>query len=245
VLKKDCLDLPEKVYTQTFFRLTPAQLKAYKLLKDDLRLQLEDGRIAPMARIGALTKLSQIVSGYFLVPGTENDVQRIMPTDKNPKFKALLDLLEDAEGQIIIWARFRVEIEDICQILRKENITHVQYHGGIKRTDRPQAIKDFESGAVRVFVGQQAAGGTGITLIAPNSASDTITVIYFSNTFALEDRLQSEDRAHRIGQDKTVLYVDIIAQDTIDERIVESLKSKVNLAQHVLGDKRRALDLLE
>jgi len=245
VLKKDCLDLPDKVYSQTFFRMTPAQVKAYKLLKDDLRLQLDDGRIAPMARIAALTKLSQIVSGYFLVPGMGDVVQRIMPADKNPKFDALLDLIEDSEGQIIIWARFRVEIDDICEILRKKDITHVQYHGGIKRGDRPQAIRDFESGAARVFVGQQAAGGTGITLIAPNSAAATISVIYFSNTFALEDRLQSEDRAHRIGQEKTVRYVDILAANTIDERIVESLRSKVNLAQHVLGDKRRALDLLE
>lgn len=198
-----------------------------------------------MARIAALTKLSQIVSGYFLVPGMGDVVQRIMPADKNPKFDALLDLIEDSEGQIIIWARFRVEIDDICEILRKKDITHVQYHGGIKRGDRPQAIRDFESGAARVFVGQQAAGGTGITLIAPNSAAATISVIYFSNTFALEDRLQSEDRAHRIGQEKTVRYVDILAANTIDERIVESLRSKVNLAQHVLGDKRRALDLLE
>lgn len=245
VLKKDCLDLPEKVYSQIFFRLTPAQQKQYNTLKNDLRLQIEDGRIATMARIGALTKLSQIVSGYFLVPGTADTVQRIMPFDKNPKFQALIDLIEDCEGQIIIWARFRIELEDICEILRREKITFVEYHGDVKRAERPQAIKDFESGVARVFVGQQAAGGTGITLIAPNSAASTITVIYFSNTFALEDRLQSEDRAHRIGQEKTVVYIDIIAEKTIDERIVSSLKSKVNLAQHVLGDKRRALELLE
>jgi SNF2 family DNA or RNA helicase len=244
VLKKDCLGLPDKVYNQTFFNMTAKQRRQYIQLRDDLRLQIDDGRIAPVARIAALTKLSQIVSGYFIIPGT-NTAERIVEPKDNPKLDALKELIEDAEGQMIIWARFRIEIEDICWLLNKLEIPHVQYHGDVKRTDRPQAIADFESGAARVFVGQQAAGGTGITLIAPNSAADSILNIYYSNTFALEDRLQSEDRSHRIGQEKTALYTDIICPGTIDEKIVMSLRSKVDLAQTVLGDKRRALAMLE
>ena len=244
VLKKDCLDLPEKVYTQTYFRMTAAQLKAYERLRDDLRLQLADGRIAPMERIGALTKLSQIVSGYFIVPGTAT-VQRLMPAADNPKIRALLEVVEDAEGQLIIWARFHAEIEDICAALRAEGVEHVAYHGGVDRAERPEAIRAFESGQARVFVGQQAAGGTGITLVAPNSAAREMAVVYFSNTFSLEDRLQSEDRAHRIGQQKTVRYIDLLAAGTIDERIVSALRMKQDLASTVLGDKRRAAALLE
>lgn len=237
VLKKDCLDLSEKIYTQRYFRLTRKQLDAYNLLQDELRLQLFDDTLAPLARIASITKLSQVVSGYFIVPGTD-EVQRIMPPEDNPRLAALLDELEDADGQVIIWARFRAELEDIAHALLAEEIPFVQYHGGITARGRSEAIDSFQGGAARVFLGQQAAGGTGITLTAASA------VIYYSNTWSLEDRLQSEDRAHRIGQKGAVRYIDLLAQGTIDEKIVDALRGKINLASIVTGDARRAAALL-
>ena len=62
------------------------------------------------------------------------------------------------------------------------------------------------------------------------------TVIYYSNGYDLEKRLQSEDRAHRIGQKKNVTYIDIIAEETVDEKIVKALKDKINIASEVLGE---------
>lgn len=229
VLKEECLDLPAKVYTQRFFRMTAKQRKDYVLLRDDFRLKLENETIIPQERIATITKLSQIVSGYFLIPGTDR-IQRVMPNDVNPKLQALMDEIEDCEGKIIIWARFHVEIEDIMSLLREANIHCVAYHGGVAQRDRTLAIDSFQEGSARVFVGQQAAGGTGITLTAAQN------VIYYSNTWSLEDRLQSEDRAHRIGQTKSVRYVDIIAQDSIDENVTKALRAKIDLSRTIMGD---------
>ena len=87
---------------------------------------------------------------------------------------------------------------------------------------------------VRFIVGTPQTGGYGITLTAAN------TVIYYSNGYDLEKRLQSEDRAHRIGQKKSVTYVDILAEETVDEKIVKSLRKKINIASEVLGEELKA-----
>jgi len=126
-------------------------------------------------------------------------------------------------------ARFRVEIEDIVKQLSSIDIPCVQYHGGINQKLRKEAIDKFESGEIKVFVGNQQAGGTGITLVAASN------VVYFSNNFSLRDRLQSEDRAHRIGQTKTVAYLNIVAKNTIDESVVRILSSKKNVANEIVG----------
>jgi SNF2 family DNA or RNA helicase len=237
VLKAECLDLPAKVYTQRYFRMSSKQRRAYDLLREELRLKLEDGTIAPVERIASLTKMSQIVSGYFIVPGTDT-VQPIMDPADNPKLGVLMDELEDCATKTIVWARFRAEIVDIMRQLARAQIPAVEYHGGVSQTGRQQAIDQFQAGEARVFVGQQAAGGTGITLTAASN------VIYYSNTWSLEDRLQSEDRAHRIGQRNTVRYVDILAQDSIDDHVSKALRSKTDLARTVMGDAQRLARML-
>lgn len=249
VLKKDCLDLPEKIYTTRWFKMTAKQAGVQELLKNELRLVLADGTIEPVARLAALNKLAQVSSGYFLVPGTDIQ-QRIMPLEKNPKMAVLMEevetCLENGES-VLIWARYQAELRDIAIALndlkaKQDNTwTYAEYHGDIgSKTARQQAIDDFESGKARVFLSQQQAGGTGLTLIAKASMAATMSVIYYSNTWALEDRLQSEDRAHRIGQSKSVRYVDILGEGTIDLSIVEALKAKIDVAQMVTGDARRA-----
>ena len=127
-----------------------------------------------------------------------------------------------------MWARYRIEIEDITARLRAECIEFDEYHGGIKKTDRADAIETFERGSASVFVGNQQAGGTGITLVAASY------VIYFSNNFSLRDRLQSEDRAHRIGQIRNVTYINIVAKGTIDESVVNALTNKKDVADEII-----------
>jgi SNF2 family DNA or RNA helicase len=117
--------------------------------------------------------------------------------------------------------------------MNEMGISCVEYHGGISAAERERAVDDFQSGAARVFIGQPQSGGIGLTLTAAE------TVIYYSNDFNLETRLQSEDRAHRIGTKRHVVYIDLIAQDTIDETIARSLQAKTNVAANVLGDLRK------
>lgn len=245
VLKKDCLDLPDKVYTTRWFKMTAKQTNVQDVLKNELRLILDNGDIEPVHRLAALTKLAQVSSGYFLVPGTDVQ-QRIMPLEKNPKLKVLMEEVEsclDAGESMIIWARFQAELRDIAEALRELKLKDggtwdfAEYHGDIgSKTARQEAIDNFEHGSARVFLSQQQAGGTGLTLIAASSMAQQMSVIYYSNTFGLEDRVQSEDRAHRIGQSKTVRYVDILGEGTIDPDILKNLQAKIDIAAMITGD---------
>ena len=110
----------------------------------------------------------------------------------------------------------------------------VSIYGEVSQQDRMVAVDRFQKDPkCRFFVGNPTTGGYGLTLTAAKY------VIYYSNNYNLEVRLQSEDRAHRIGQTKNVVYIDIIAKDTIDERIVQALKKKIQLSAKTLGDKAK------
>ena len=148
-----------------------------------------------------------------------------------------MNILEETEGKAIIWANYQ---KDMTQILNNINKEYgpgsvVDYYGLTPQEDRQDNIRKFQSDPkCRFLVGTPSTGGYGITLTAAN------TVIYYSNGYDLEKRLQSEDRAHRIGQKKTVTYVDLICEDTVDEKIVKALRDKINIAAEVLGEELRA-----
>lgn len=226
-LKKDCLDLPNKIYKTLLFSMTPKQIEIYKKAEQECRLVFMNEE-TPFNKLVAVTKLAQITSGYYIHPLSEEPV-RI--EGGNPKLDLLVERvgkIVEAGEKVIVWARYRIEIEDICARLRAEGIELVEYHGGVKKGDRIDAIEAFERGAASVFVGNQQAGGTGITLVAASY------VIYFSNNFSLRDRLQSEDRAHRIGQAKNVTYINIAAKGTIDEVVIRALTSKKDVADTII-----------
>ena len=237
VLKSECLDLPKKIYKSAFFQLTTAQQKAYDKARDECRLVYENEE-TPFTKLTAVTKLAQITSGYFLHPDADEPVR--IPGD-NPKLELLVDRVRsiiDQGSKVIVWARYHVEIADIVAALNKANapgekpIKVVQYHGKVKTDDREIAKNSFQEGEANVFVGQQQAGGTGITLTAASY------VIYYSNTFSLTDRLQSEDRAHRIGQTEDVVYLNLLAENTIDVNILNCLTNKKDVADIINGDGR-------
>jgi SNF2 family DNA or RNA helicase len=223
VLKRDCLDLPPKVYREHTFELSAAERTAYDLLRDELRLQIADGSLKPVKALAALIKLQQISSG-FVMDGV--GIQQI----GSSRLAALRDLLEDVSGQFIVWARFREELAQIAAALASDGVPVVEYHGGISAADRERAVEAFQSGVVRAFVAQQDSGGLGLTLTAAT------TVIYYSNTFSSLVRQQSEDRAHRKGTVSSVLYIDMIAEGTLDERILAVLRRKQDVAAAILDD---------
>jgi hypothetical protein len=238
VLKAECLDLPKKVYTQTWFKMTEDQRKAYELMKEEARMVLSDGTVTAVAKLATLMKLSQICSGFIIEPITRA-VKPIMPPDKNPKLlllKARLeDIIEDGQ-QAIVWARFREEIRQIEELCAANGWASCSYHGGTPDDVRPQHVAAFERGDYKVFIGQQRSGGTGITLVAASR------VFYYSNTFSLEDRVQSEDRAHRIGQERDVVYEDMLCAGTIDVKITKALRNKQEIAAIIVGDIDKLLD---
>ena len=231
LLKDDVLDLPPKVYEKRVFEMSPPQRKLYDQIKKDFMVWLDSGEIitAPLA-ITRMLRLQQITSGYCPID-SEGEKQAMVRIEPNPRLACLMDTLEDVPGQAIIWAKFQADIDLISEALRAKGETCVVYDGRVSQSDRETRRKEFKDGTARFFVANPSAAGEGLTL------TEATTVIYYNSTYKLADRLQSEDRAHRIGQTKSVLYIDIVAQGTIDTVILRALRTKQDLAAQVTGDR--------
>lgn len=233
VLKADCLDLPDKIYKTVLFDLTLEQRQVYKKAEKECRLVFEEEE-TPFSKLVAFTKLAQITSGYYIHPLSEKPVRIMGSTPKLDLLVERVNKITEAGGKVIVWARYRIEIADIAE--RLCGLSTVQYHGGIKPTERQEAIDDFQNGETQVFIGNPQAGGMGITLTAANY------VVYFSNDFSYRNRAQSEDRAHRIGQTKNVIYINIAAKGTIDEHVIQALANKKDVADTIID---RGLEMFD
>ena len=228
VLKDECLDLPDKVYIRREVDLTDEQSKAYSTMKS-AALALLKGKMATAPHVlTQMMRLHQITCGHL-----RNDDGTITEI-KNNRLKELINLLDEVEGKVIIWANYVYDIENLVKVISDEfgADSIVQYYGAIPAEQRQQNIEKFQdpNSKTRFFVGNPQTGGYGITLTCAN------TVVYYSNGYDLEKRLQSEDRAHRIGQTKSVTYVDFIAPKTVDEKIVKALRKKMNIANEIMDE---------
>ena len=150
------------------------------------------------------------------------------------RLNELMSILEDTDGKVIIWGNFTHDLELIQKALAKEygEDSVELFYGATPADDRQLIVERFQDPAnpLRFFVGQPRTGGYGLTL------TEAKTVIYYSNNFDLEIRLQSEDRAHRIGQTSKVTYIDIVADKTVDDKILLALRNKINIASQVLAE---------
>ena len=227
VLKEDCLDLPPKNFVKRHISLTADQKKIYEQMKKHAIAMLNKKVTTTVNVLTQLMRLHQITCGY--VTADDGTIQEV----ESNRLNELMSILEETEGKVIIWANYQFSVGDIIQKIIKVYgpDSYVHYYGLTPQEDRQDYIRKFQNDPkCRFIIGTPATGGYGITLTAAN------TVIYYSNGYDLEKRLQSEDRAHRIGQKKNVTYIDIIAEDTIDEKIVEALRNKIDIASQVMGE---------
>jgi len=231
VLKKECLDLPDKVYQRREVELTPEQKKVYKQLKDYAIAELDSHEIVSVTSVlTQILRLHQVVCGFVRHDnGEEVEV-------KSNRLDELINILEEVQGKTIIWANYQYDIKRILKTLH--NITGVEsvatYYGETPDEERQEIIRRFQdpNSKLQYLISNTQTGGYGITL------TEASNVIYYSNNYDLEKRLQSEDRAHRIGQTNKVTYIDLVAKGTVDEKIVKALRNKLSLAQEVLGDEQ-------
>lgn len=231
VLKEDCLDLPDKIFIKREISLTPDQRKLYEQMKKEAIAILKGKQSTTVNTLTQLMRLQQITCGHFTA---DDGATQSIP---NNRITELMDVLEETEGKAIIWAHYQYDITNIIEAVSKKygKESIVDYYGLTPQEDRQPNIKRFQDDPkCRFIVGTPSTGGYGITLTAAN------TVIYYSNGYDLEKRLQSEDRAHRIGQKKSVTYVDLMADDTVDEKIVQALRRKINIASEVLGEELKS-----
>jgi len=229
ILKKDCLDLPDKIFTKRPVELTEEQHKAYSEMKSTAMTMLHTGETLTAVNVlTQLIRLHQITCGHMKTD--EGETVQL----KNNRLNELMQILGETTGKVIIWANY---IHDILSIQKAINDefgpeSSCTYYGGTKSEERQVCIKKFQDpeNPIRFFIGNTQTGGYGITL------TEASTVIYYSNNYDLEKRIQSEDRAHRIGQKNKVLYIDLVAKGTVDEKIIKALRNKVNIAREINGE---------
>ena len=227
VLKDDCLDLPPKTYMKRIITLTPEQEKIYRQMKQMALAEMNGKVITTMNALTQLMRLHQITCGHF-----KADDDSIQPI-KNNRLSELLEVLEELEGKAVIWAHYQFDVQTIVKAIEEKygEKSVVTYYGLTPNEIRQTNLERFQTkDETRFLVGTPQTGGYGITLTAAS------TMIYYSNGYDLEKRTQSEARIDRIGQKFPMTYVDIIAEDTVDERIVKALRKKINIATQVMGE---------
>lgn len=232
-------DMPPKQYTKRFIELSPEQARMYKELRHNYITFFDSGHSVTAAEtLVRYLRLQQIVCGY--VPVDEGFMQvvegepmsqpeKLIP-GPNPRLATFLELWEETDGQMIVWCRFKMDVRLIREALRAKGVVCAEYHGGVRDKDKPDMLRGFQSGEYPVLLGNARSAGRGLDM----SAADV--VVYYSNYFGLETRQQSEDRPQHPKRKKSVQYVDLVAEGTIDERIIRALRSDQILADMITGD---------
>jgi|TARA_R110002096_G_scaffold29553_1_gene89063 SNF2 family DNA or RNA helicase len=229
VLKKDCLDLPDKIYTARYVGMTKEQLDMYEQIRRHAMVLLESGEMSTApAVITQMLRLQQIMSGHLK---TDDGEMLYFPSKR---MDALEEIINEHDGKAIIWSRFRHDIMGITKMLNDKfgQGCAASYFGDTSDEDRAAAVLNFQNPdhPLKYFVGNPSTAGYGLTLTEAN------LVVYYANDFNLETRVQSEDRAHRIGQKNNVTYIDLITEGSIDEQIVKALRAKIDIGAKVLGE---------
>jgi len=227
ITKEEVLDLLPKTYSKRYFKLTPQQKRMYEQLRNDCVIETTAGELTALLALVRLLRFQQIVCGYL--PSSDDDDTLTDIPGGNPRLDLLVETCEDIPHQVIIWARFQRDIDLITNHeFFKNNCVWVD--GRVTGKHRDSALDYFKAGDAQFLIANPSTIGEGHTLVCAKTA------IYYSNSFNLKDRIQSEDRMHRSGQDVKVHYIDLIAEDTVDIRIITSLRNKLEIANLITGD---------
>ncbi len=227
IRKDQCLDLKPKVRQKRYIELEGDAKKIYERLRTTALAIVEDSTISFSNKLTEIVKLHQVCNGF-----TKNDEGEILSLHQQ-KVNVLNEILDETDGKVIIFANYIYNINQIVAFLQHKygKNTTVSIYGAVDVKSRQEAVRRIqEDDDTRFIVINPTTGGFGLTLTAVN------TVIYFSNNYNLEVRMQSEDRAHRMGQKGTVVYIDIVAKNTLDEAIMKSLTNKGQVAAKTLGE---------
>jgi SNF2 family DNA or RNA helicase len=236
-LKKDCLDLPEKLYDVTQVPLNEETWRAYVQMRDRMVTFIKGiGTAMTQHSIVKIMRLAQITNGF--IGGIDDDEPGETHAFGREKLDAFLEIMkvkvaEDPNFRTVVWTRFRAEQQRMATELKTGGIKVYRIYGGQKDTERQEAIREFTQGVAlgpMALLGQPQAGGFGLNLVTASYC------FYMSNDYSLLTRLQSEDRQHRRGQTNQVLYNDMLAtgpkgQQTIDHIIYQALRRKDDFAK--------------
>ena len=229
VTKAEALDLPETTEETRFVELEPKAARLYRELAKQSYAELANGEVSAVNILTRILRLSQVTGGH--VGDDDGGMHRV----STAKMDALADILDSAiaDGKkLVVIARFVPEMDDIRDMLEKRGIGYAEVRGGVK--DRAGEVERFQNDTdCRVFIGQIAAAGLGLTL----TASDTM--VFYSMDYSMSNFTQAQARIHRIGAKDTCHYIYLVARGTIDERVMTALQGKVDLAKALVDDYRK------
>jgi len=226
VHKEDCLDLPEKIYTTRDVPMSAEQARAYKELKQFATTKLEgEAHVTAVSVITQILRLHQLLCGHLV------DEQQEVHEVPEQRTRVLMDVLAEHDGKAVIWVSYEHSLKKIQKLLEKEyGEGSVATFWGGNRSERLDEETNFKTDPrCRFMIATPGAGGMGNTWTVAD------LVVYYSNSYDLEQRVQSEDRTHRIGQSKSVTYVDLVTRGTVDEKILQALRNKINLSAQITG----------
>ena len=224
ITKEECLDLPKKLYETRYFHMTDEQAHEYHLAKEEFLAELDREDFNSTSIFRMFTALQEIVCGFwnYRVKGKMKLFEF-----RHYRMETFMDAVADIpdDRKIIVWAKFMYDIRGIVKALSDKygEDSIAQFHGGIKEKDRPAQVELFR-GPARFFVSNPKCGGHGLTL------NESHFAIFYNNGFKYNERLQAEDRFHRIGQEHDVTYIDIQCSGSIDDRINKALSDKEDAA---------------
>lgn len=231
VTKKEALDLPEQTFETRYITLMPSEKKLYNTLKKESATELANGEtISASTVLTKLLRLQQFTGGFVIADGEEKPQQI-----GSGKINALEDIVDDyvidSGKKLVIFARFRAELDLIQKLLDKKKLKYGVIYGDIKLSDRGEIVRDFqENKETKVFLAQIDTAGLGITLTAAD------TCVYYSVNFNYAAYSQSLARIHRIGQRNTCTYIHLTTKGTVDELIMKALHKKEDLAKTIVDD---------
>lgn len=232
---EECNDLPPKLYSTVPVELTKEQRRLYETLRDETMVEFEGRTISAALIIQQMTRFRQIVGGFL--PDEENNG---VPINKvNPRLERMIDKISELDGAVIIWASFQAEIKMIAERLRAEygHDQVVTYYGGDNKKQRETDRERFQDGDVRFFVSNPVCGGIGFSLYVASK------MIFYSNPYGLKPRQQAEGRILSSAQSaKHCIFIDMLAEGTIDERIRNALLNDYAIESRLTG--RQVLDWL-
>lgn len=223
IKKADALDLPEKIYQTITVEMDAKLHEAYIKMAREAYIEIENADVitADMV-VTRLMRLQQLCSGWIGNKTTDGKVTT-HEVGPNPKVETLLGLVGGASGPVIVWAHFRKDIHALDAIMKKAGHSTAYINGEVGATERQRHIADFQAGKIKALLIQDSIVA-GMTLTAATAE------IFYQNSYSYANRMQAEDRAHRIGQDKSVIIYDIIVKNTIEEKIKQAIDRKQNIA---------------
>ncbi len=233
--KAEWTDLPEKIYTRREYEMTKDQARYYKTMMDDFMVELESGAVTAPMVVTQLNKLQQIASGFIYKEDGRGTP--ILGKAEPPKIALVKEILEEVNGKVIIFVKYRFSGEMLAEAFEQEGV--VTLRGGQSREEQKAAMDAFnKDDGVRVCVAAVSSAKYGLTLLG-SGGQPCHTTIYYENDFSLDTRAQSEDRNHRHGQRNAVTYIDLVGSP-VERKVIKALQKKENLVKSLMGRKAAA-----